>query len=77
MGRMHLKPDPNGDVPALCSDAVLERAAELLIGHRTDAMRERRYAPGLAEYLDLVRALAGLAHDEAGQLDLLDEIGQS
>ena len=54
--------------------AVRLQAAKLLLGDRKAALSQGLPAPGQAEYLDLLRALANLATDEPGQLELLKEI---
>jgi hypothetical protein len=54
--------------------AVRLQAAELLLKDRKAALNQGLPAPGQAEYLDLLRALANLATDEPGQLELLKEI---
>jgi MoxR-like ATPase len=51
--------------------AILDAAADQLIADRNQAQGEQVYAPGLAEYLDLVIALARLGADEPGQRALL------
>lgn len=54
-------------------DTVLRKAAEKLVEARLQP-GEVGFRPGLAEYLDLVRALAELApHDPTGQLNLLND----
>lgn len=62
---------------AQTTDAVLAEAARQLIRDRQAAARAQlRPLPGLAEYLDLVRAVIKLAPpgDHARQQDLLDEL---
>ncbi|MBB4268003.1 MoxR-like ATPase [Roseospira visakhapatnamensis] len=60
------------------SDAVLRRAATLLIGDRRAAIAAQiRPFPGQAEYLDLLRAAIALAPgDKEAQLAMLDDIAQ-
>ena len=62
--------------PGRCSVEVRRQAAEMLLDDRKAARREGLPAPGQAEYLDLLRALSGMADTEEAQLQLLDEIGQ-
>lgn len=59
---------------AKANDAVLERAAELLVQDRTDARARQLAPPGCAEYLDLVRAVTTLRKEPADQLDMLDRL---
>lgn len=71
MGALHLK---QLGLKAHCFDAVLAQAADQLITDRRAAERYQRYAPGLAEYLDLVIALARLGETKAEQLALLGQL---
>lgn len=72
MGRMHLH--QLGLEKATHAD-ILRRAAEQLVRDRHEARRDQRYAPGLAEYLDMVIALARLGGDSAAsQTELLDHV---
>jgi MoxR-like ATPase len=60
----------------VCADSVLVRAAELLANDR-DALRLQDLAPpGLAEYIDLVRAVTEQRREEVEQLGLLDRIAK-
>ena len=52
---------------------VLERAAQLLAQDRARAREHKTYAPGLAEYLDLVIAVATLGGTPEEQLALVEE----
>jgi MoxR-like ATPase len=72
MGKLHLGHD--ADLVGRWHPTVLKAAAQLLIRDRSQAQAQRRYAPGLAEYLDLVRALAGMAPDRAKQRRMLERI---
>ncbi len=66
-GRHHFK--------GQCGEAVLREAAEQLYLDRKKAREQRGAAPGQAEYLDLLRALAHLAPaDEGGQMTRLQRI---
>jgi MoxR-like ATPase len=69
LGRLHLT---HLGLGARTHEDILSAAADQLIADRAEAQHNQRYAPGLAEYLDLVIALARLAADEAGQRRLLD-----
>ncbi len=71
MGRIHLK---QLELAECCFTRVLTKAAEQLIADRRAAEHDQRYAPGLAEYLDLVIALARLADSETKQLGLLKQV---
>jgi len=51
--------------------AVLDAAADDLLQDREDAVRKGLYQPGLAEYLDLLRALMNVGGDPAAQLGRL------
>lgn len=56
-------------------DEVLNKAAEALIEYREASQRLHRLPlPGQAEYLDLVRAVIGLADTPERQLELITEI---
>jgi MoxR-like ATPase len=68
MGAMHLK---HAGLAARSFPDVLDAAARQLIADRDDARQSQLYTPGLAEYLDLVLALARLEKTEEGQRDLL------
>lgn len=67
-GRLHF--------PALAEahPQVLEDAAELLLRDRPRAEEAGLYAPGLAEYLDLLRALAGMGGNPAEHLASVSEL---
>ncbi len=54
----------------LCSADVRQRAAELLVEDR-NAVEPGQPRPGQAEYLDLLRAISGMATTEKEQLELL------
>lgn len=66
--------------PELVSDAICERATDLLLRDRKAAQELQLPVPGAAEYLDLIRALVGLADEaegkdrEAVQSEALEEI---
>lgn len=69
-GRAHFKKE-------LCSDAVLQRAAEQLWMDREEHRRRDLSPPGLAEYIDLLQALTEQRpRDEIGQLEMLMQIKQ-
>jgi len=68
MGSMHLK---HAGLAARSFPDILDEAARQLIADRDTARQEQLYAPGLAEYLDLVLALARLEETEKAQCDLL------
>jgi MoxR-like ATPase len=57
-----------------CAASVREAAARLLVEDRRAALDRGWPPPGQAEYLDLLRAVAGMADDEAGQLSLLERL---
>lgn len=71
LGRLHLE---QLDLAARCFEGSLASAAAQLIEDRREAEQKQRYAPGLAEYLDLVIAVARLGASEAEQSDLLNQI---
>ncbi len=50
---------------------LLREAAQLLCDDRREAHRHGVYEPGLAEYLDLIRALQGVGGDPVAQLKRL------
>jgi len=56
-----------------CSIEVRQRAAELLAEDRF-AIEPGQPKPGQAEYLDLLRAITGMAQTEAEQFELLDTL---
>lgn len=57
-----------------CSDQVRRQAAELLVRDRQAAQQQGLPPPGQAEYLDLLRAVSGMASGETAQLELLQHI---
>jgi MoxR-like ATPase len=57
-----------------CSDALLRRTAEMLAQDRDELRRRDLAPPGLAEYIDLVRAVTAQRATEAEQLDLVQRI---
>ena len=63
-GRMHFKK---------LSDDALQQAAELLVQDRNAARQQRCYTPGLAEYLDLLRALDQLGAEALKVLPTLKQ----
>lgn len=58
------------------AEPVYETAAKLLERDRGDARRLGLSPPGVAEYLDLLRAVVHYAETEADQEDILDEISE-
>jgi len=66
----------------LCTEAVREKAAKMLIDDRRIAQDQGWPAPGQAEYLDLLRAVCKLTEQEpeptkeAKQLKWLDDLGR-
>lgn len=61
--------------PKTCSDAVLKAAAEQLAADREEVGRRGLSPPGLAEYIDLLRAVSE-QQTEASQLELLRQISK-
>jgi MoxR-like ATPase len=59
-----------------CSRRVLTRAAELLANDRYELRRQGLTPPGLAEYLDLVRAVIERRPTEDEQVTLLERISK-
>ncbi|WP_437636224.1 hypothetical protein [Sorangium sp. So ce854] len=60
-----------------CAERVLRRAAELLAADRAELRRQDLAPPGVAEYIDLVRAVTEQRKDdEAGQISLLERIAK-
>lgn len=59
-----------------CAIAVLERAAALLANDRDELRRQDLAPPGLAEYIDLVRAVTEQRTEETEQLALLERIAR-
>ncbi len=58
-------------------ETVLKQAAILLRDDRQEAQEKQlQPLPGLAEYLDLLRAVRSLATDSSTQKDLLEEVAQ-
>ena len=70
MGKRHLARRGLGE---RCHNAVLARARVLLEQDQARAREYRSYAPGLAEYLDLVIAVVTLEATQDRQMDLLKE----
>lgn len=59
-----------------CADAVVQKAASIIAADRALARQDGRYVPGVAEYLDLLKAVVellpgGTAKDQAELLDQL------
>jgi MoxR-like ATPase len=73
MGELHLA---RLDLAERCFQPVLRQAAGQLLADRARAEGDQRYAPGLAEYLDLVIALARLGADQPAQEALLKDIAK-
>jgi MoxR-like ATPase len=65
--------------PAQVKDAALQRAAELIAEDREKGASERRYKPGLAEFLYLCEAVAKLAAEQPAdvQRGLIDDLAPS
>ncbi|MBL9044285.1 MAG: MoxR family ATPase [Myxococcales bacterium] len=61
---------------AVCSDAVLSRAAAQLASDRKEATALGLAPPGLAEYIDLLRAVSEQQKTEAKQLELLSQLAK-
>ncbi|MBL8253807.1 MAG: AAA family ATPase [Candidatus Competibacter sp.] len=61
---------------ARCADAVRRKAGQLLLEDRKVANAQGLPPPGQAEYLDLLRAVCKLGHDESEQMDWLVKIGK-
>lgn len=59
-----------------CTDAVLHEAAKLLTADREKLRNTDLCPPGLAEYLDLVRAVCGQKKTKAEQLALMAKISK-
>lgn len=57
-----------------CDDAVLARAAQMIVRARMDPKRQGHCPPGVAEYIDLVRAVTRIKNTPDERLALLDEI---
>jgi MoxR-like ATPase len=62
--------------PQTCSDQVLRAAAEQLAQDRQQISARELSPPGLAEYIDLLRAVSEQEQTEAKQLDLLTQIAK-
>ena len=71
MGALHLE---QLGLHERCFGDVLDQAAQQLVSDRRSAQDDQRYAPGLAEYLDLVIALARLGETRAAQEALLEQV---
>lgn len=61
--------------PALDKDAVITKAAKLLLKDRK-AMKGQHILPGQAEFLDLLRAVFHLASDDKKAEDWIDDISR-
>jgi MoxR-like ATPase len=60
-----------------CAEQVLQRTAELLAADRAELRRQDLAPPGVAEYIDLVRAvIEQRKEDVAGQVALLERIAK-
>ncbi|NQV28870.1 MAG: MoxR family ATPase [Rhodopirellula sp.] len=71
-GKAHFR--DRDDLPD-ASDELLDKAAQLLVKDRQDAIAASlRPFPGQAEFLDLVRAALELESDETRRLELLDSV---
>jgi MoxR-like ATPase len=57
-----------------CGETVRREAGNQLWKDRQDAIDAGLPRPGQAKYLDMLRAIAGMAQDEQGQLALLEKI---
>ncbi len=59
-----------------CGDAVVQKATSIIAADRAQARRDGRYVPGVAEFLDLLKAVVHLAPgtDETQQMELLDQL---
>jgi len=57
-----------------CDEAILTKAADMIVRARLDPKRDGLCPPGVAEFIDLVRAVTNLEPDVTKQLPLLDEI---
>jgi len=58
-----------------CTRKVKEEAARQLVEDRIEARRQNLPAPGQAEYLDILRAVTGIApENEQAQLQVLDAV---
>lgn len=62
--------------PSKCADTVLRRAAVLLRADREELRRRDLSPPGLAEYLDLIRAVCEQRTTETDQNALLERIAK-
>ena len=60
-GRIHFKDQ--------CDDDVLNSAAEMLIEDRKRVLLDHRVGPGLAEYLDMLRAMTRISGDYKDKLN--------
>jgi MoxR-like ATPase len=59
-----------------CDGTVLRRAADLLATDRADLKKRGLYAPGAAEYLDLLRAVTTQESSAAKQRKLLERVAK-
>jgi MoxR-like ATPase len=59
-----------------CADTVRHQAGKLLLEDRKAANAQGLFPPGQAEYLDLLRAVCKLGHDEDEQINWLAKIGE-
>jgi MoxR-like ATPase len=62
-GRIHFKEQ--------CGDDVLNSAAEMLIEDRKSVLLDHRVGPGLAEYLDMLRAMTQIPGDQMETLNAI------
>lgn len=69
-GRAHFP----ADGVSFMEDDVLQEAARLLLQERAKLARHELSRPGLAEYLDLLRAVSELAQDKAAAMDKLKKL---
>ena len=70
-GTMHFGAE---DQPHPCNSSVCKAAAEQLCQDRRRARELHQPPPGQAEYLDLLRAVCGLAQDNDQRLHLLERV---
>jgi MoxR-like ATPase len=69
-GRAHF----NEEKGTPCDESILREAADQLATDRASMLARRLYAPGLAEYLDVLRALTTIAKTVDEQSELLERI---
>ena len=62
-GRIHFKEQ--------CDDEILNSAAVMLIEDRKNVLLDHRVGPGLAEYLDMLRAMTQISGDQMKTLDAI------